>query len=351
MPWAHPDIEASHREAINRGVIQGNLDHFADLPWDDQETRHQSLVATLALMNQLDIQVINPPWTPEPPVVEPPPVEPPPPPPDDGVPFLSRPARSPFTVDGGTDVELTNFSITGGSVSNPQGIAVTLRNVNGAHIHHIDVANCIGGIYLHNCTDVVIEDYRARNIGNGTKGSGKSNYVQFAESRGGAVRNSTFIGGRTEDMISTWHSGGWGVGNELIIEDNHLEGYLTNQPNARAWISNSGTGIILSDGRGSSKNGHIIVRNNTLINPGQVGIQHIDGPNLKTYGNVVYGEANPRSNQPFASWEGQPQAEVYDNVHRWYKPNGTPTSGWFHVAVDFHDNTFDPNLDPQRVTL
>jgi hypothetical protein len=243
-------------------------------------------------------------------------------------PFLAYPASDPIVIDGGTDIELSELSITEGT------IAVTIRNVDGAYIHDIDFENVVGGIYVYNSTDVVIENVRGRNVGDGTIGSGHSNYVQFAESVGGAVRNSVFIGGDTEDMISTWHSGG------IVIENNYLEN--------DDWSSASGTGIILSDGEGSPNNGNITVRNNVLINPGQVGIQCIDGPNLKVYGNVVYGEARPLSNQPFSSWEGRPEAEVYGNTHRWYKPDGTQTSSWFHVPVDFHDNTYDPNLNPDE---
>jgi len=246
--------------------------------------------------------------------------------PSETTPFLSYPDSEPVVIDGGTGIELSELSIQGGT------IAITIRNVTGAYIHDIDFADVVGGIYIYNSTDVVIEDVRGRNVGDGTIGSGHSNYVQFAESVGGAVRRSIFIGGDTEDMISTWHSGG------IVIEDNYLEN--------SSWSSDSGTGIILSDGEGSPNNGNITVRNNVLINPGQVGIQCIDGPNLKVYGNVVFGEARPLSNQPFSSWEGAPVAEVYDNVHRWYKPDGSQTSGWFHVPVDFHDNIYDPGLDP-----
>ena len=257
--------------------------------------------------------------------------------------FLSYPQRSPVSIDGGSNIELSNFSVVGGT------IAITLRNVNGAYIHDIDFANVVGGIYLYNCQNVIIERVRGRNVGDGTIGSGHSNYVQFAESRGGAVRDSIFVGGRTEDMISTWHSGGWGPGNELIIEDNLVIGYLTDQPNARTWTgSSSGTGVILSDGEGSGNNGHIIVRNNIFVNPGQVGIQFIDGPNLKAYGNTVIGEANPKSNQPFSSWEGSPQAEIYGNRYHWRKPDGSLTPGWFHVSVNFHDNTQDTSLSPSN---
>lgn len=337
MGWTIDDHKASAQEAIDRGLMQGDINVLAEVPEPLQSAQHQARVMSLSTLNVAagPYEILDSPWEPwayyndgvEPPVD--PPVEPPIDPGD----FLSYPRIDPVEINSGSGIELSNFSIVGGT------IAITLRNIDGLYIHDVDFADVVGGIYLYNCRDVQIENVRGRNIGDGSIGSGHSNFIQFAESLNGSVRGCTFIGGNTEDMISTWHSG------SIVIEDNYLE--------SPDWSSASGTGIILSDGEGSPNNGNITVRNNVLINPGQVGIQCIDGPNLKVYDNVVYGEARPWSNQPFSSWEGHPEAEIYHNTHRWYKPDGTQTGGWFHVPVDYHDNTYDPNLDPDdyRVTL
>lgn len=299
------------------------------------------------------------------PAPEPEPLPPEPPPPPDPVPppvepspssaFLSRSVRSNVVVDGGTDVELSQFSLMGGSLNNPSGIGITLKNVSGAFIHHIDAKDLVGFIYLYNCTNVVIEDCRGRNIGDGSIGSGHSNYVQFAASRGGAIRRCKFLGGRSEDMISTWHSGGYGVGNELIIEDNQLQGLVADTATARAWTSGSGTGVIVSDGAGSATNGYIIVRHNTLLTPGQVGIQHIDGPGLQTYGNIIYGQQRTGSNNPATSWEGSPVGVFHDNRYYWQSPNGTLVSPWFRGGVapniDSYNNTQDASLDPANLIV
>jgi hypothetical protein len=262
---------------------------------------------------------------------------------------------SPTVINGGSNVDLGNFSYVGGSVSAPANIAITLSNVKGARIHDVDFANVIGGIYLYQCEDVVIEGVRGRNVGDGSIGSGHSNFIQFAESRGGAVRNNQFVGGRHEDMISTWHSGGKGLGQELVIENNQLEGVIADRVDARAWTSTSGTGIILSDGAGSPNNGWIIVRNNHLLNTSQVSIQHIDGPGLQTYGNVVYSQPYALNNNPISSWEGTPQGEVHDNHYRFIKGDGTEPAPWFHSGSQLyvHDNVRDTTLNPEamRVTF
>jgi hypothetical protein len=274
----------------------------------------------------------------------------------DEPPFMSRPRRDFISINGGTDVELTNFSINGGSVASPQGSAILIQNVNGVRITHVDYQNVIAGINIVGCTNIFIEDCRGRNIGNNTIGWGASNYIQFNTSRGGAIRRNRFYGGQTEDMISTWRSGGWGVGNELIIEDNHLEGVIVDtNPLVRRWTRQSGTGIIMSDGTGHAYNGNIIVRRNILLNPGQVGLQHIDGPNLQTYDNIIYAEPYSLNNVPMASWDGTPQGTVTNNRYRFLYGDGSASHPWWHsgsqltVTGNIHDTTLTPG--PLRIRL
>ena len=153
-------------------------------------------------------------------------------------------------------------------------------------------------------------------------------------------------------MISTWHSGGRGAGAELVIESNHLAGLVTDTSTARAWTSGSGTGIIISDGAGSAKNGYIIVRNNTLLTPGQVGIQHIDGPGLQTYGNVIYGERRAQNNNPMTSWEGNPIGVVHDNRYYWINNDGSLPSPWFgYGSITSTNNVRDASIDPASLRV
>lgn len=272
-----------------------------------------------------------------------PPVDPPP-----GQPaFGARPHSEPIVINGGTDVEVSGKTFADGV------IAVTLRNVNRAYIHDCDWLDVVGGVYVSQCTDVRVEDCRGRNVGDGTIGAGHSNHIQFAETTGGAIRRNRFLGGRTEDMCSLWHSGGHGLGAELIVEDNHLQGLVTDIPTARAYTSSSGTGIIISDGAGSPRNGWVIVRRNTLLTPGQVGIQHIDGPGIQTYDNVIYGQFHPKSNNPMTSWEGNPRGEVRNNRYLWTGADGKLKSPWFGGggSLVVHDNVQDATLDPATLRV
>jgi hypothetical protein len=267
---------------------------------------------------------------------------------------MDRPASG-FINRSGDDVLIENVAINGGSLNNVSGIAITVRNAHNVTIRNVDFQNVVGGIYLSACSGtLLIENCRGRNIGDNTIGSGHSNFIQLAECRmDGYIRGNKFLGGHTEDMISTWHSGGYGAGAELIIEDNALQGLVTDTATARAWTRSSGTGIIISDGAGSSNNGWIIVRNNTLLTPGQVGIQHIDGAGIQTYGNVIYGQQRSLNNNPITSWEGFPSGVVRDNRYEWTNANGSHPSPWFHPgsSLSVSNNVRDTSLNPADLVV
>jgi hypothetical protein len=293
------------------------------------------------------------------PTPEPTPRATPVPPPAGEVGFLQRPDSGPIVRDGGSSVTISNISIRGGTVNGPRGIGITIKNVHGSiTIRDVDLADLVGGIYIVNSSGtLVIENVRSRNIGDGTIGAGHSNHIQLAESSfSGYIRDNRFVGGRTEDMISMWHAGGRGSGDELIVEDNRLEGLVSDSSTARAWTSASGTGIIISDGAGSSKNGYVIVRRNRLLTPGQVGIQHIDGPGIQTYGNIIYATKRGGNNNPLTSWEGSPRGTVRDNRYCWTNADGSQPSPWLHPGgsgLTLTNNVRDCSLEAAslRVSL
>lgn len=273
------------------------------------------------------------------------------------VPFLERPASGAISRSGGSAVVIENVTIRGSAPNQLGGVAITVRGVRGdVVIRDVDLADVIGGIYIYDCIGTLtIENVRSRNIGDGTIGAGHSNHIQLAESSlTGAIRKSRFLGGRTEDMLSTWHSGGRGQGQELILEDNQLQGLVSDTATTRAWISSSGTGIIISDGAGSPKNGWIIVRRNTLLTPGQVGLQHIDGSGIQTLDNVVYGEKRAGNNNPITSWEGDPKGVIRGNRYYWTNADGSHPDPWMHRSPSgmvLTDNVEDPTIDPNALRI
>ena len=269
---------------------------------------------------------------------------------------MGYPSRAKVVHEGGSSFVLENVSIRGGTASSPTGIGITIRNVHGTiTLRNIDLVDLEGGIYIYGSSGkLLIENVRSRNIGTGDIGSGQSNHIQIAESSlQGHIRGNLFLGGRTEDMVSTWHAGGRGVGQELIIEDNRLQGMVSDTTSVRAWDSSSGTGIILGDGAGSAKNGYIIVRDNTLLTPGQVGIQLIDGPGLQVYNNVIYGQQRRQNNNPMTSWEGDPRGVVRDNRYYWVNEDGSTPSPWFSAygSLTVSGNVRDSSISPTSLKI
>jgi hypothetical protein len=149
------------------------------------------------------------------------------------------------------------------------------------------------------------------------------------------------------DDLHVWFD--LGEGRELIVEGNALEGLVTDTATARAWTSSSGTGIILGDGVGA---GYTIVRRNTLLTPGQVGIQHIDGVELETYENVVLAERRPLNNNPLTSYSGNPVLYAHHNRIHWINNDGGTPGPWFgYGTVTSEANVVDTTLrfDDYRV--
>jgi hypothetical protein len=190
---------------------------------------------------------------------------------------------------------------------------------------------------------VTVTGNRFRGIGNGTIGSGKSNYVQFNKVTGGYIADNKGVGGNTEDLISIFQSSGTS-GAPLVIERNALEG--------TDWTRSSGTGIIVGDGGGGN---YVTVRHNTLLTPGQVGIQLINGTGILVYGNTVY--AAPRApltspNVGMSSWDGSPNADVYDNRVRWYRNDGSENPRWWgYGTIRESGNDWHAAIDPNTLKV
>jgi hypothetical protein len=263
------------------------------------------------------------------------------------VPFLSRTPSGQVVVNG-----QSNVTVSGLQFQNLSLDAIVVMNSSNVTITANDFDNVVGAIYVVDSTNVTVTWNRFRNIGDGTIGSGHSNYIQFARTTDGYIGHNNGIGGNTEDLISMWQSGGSSSSSPIIIEYNHFEG--TN------WTSTSGLGINLGDGGGS----HMIARFNILLNPGQAGIAISSGTDNHITDNTVYGEQRPLSNVGISVWNQSSTAcsghEVARNEGKWYRYDGveTPASnvgncgsvlGWDGVDT----NNWHAPLDPVtlRVTL
>jgi len=282
-----------------------------------------------------------------PPVVTPPP--PPPPAPSAGA-FLSYPRQSGPQTFSGNNVVVANKSWT-----NSGSVCLTVSNATNVYIHDVDFDNCVGAIFLINVKgNIRIENVRARNIGDGSIGSGHSNVIQLNNTWQGAtndgvngIRNVKALGGDTEDVISVFQSGGIDAAHPLVIENVHLEHPLTG---SLAWSSDSGTCINLADAGGHD----IILRNSTFLNCGAVGIQMNEPTRVKVVNNIVYGAARATSNVGLSQWAEDScscSGNSYENNRVWWvKANGSSSALWLHGSAQvsqsgnkLQDTTINPN--------
>ena len=247
--------------------------------------------------------------------------------------FLSRPRQSAPLKVRGTNVIVANKSWVGFR----NQACLTVENTRNVYIHDVDFDGCGGGIFLLNVSgNIRIENVRARNMGNGSIGSGMSNVIQLNNSWQGSPSTTTTAGiryikaygGNTEDVISIYKSGGLDANHPLVIEGVHIEHPLSG---SWAWSSDSSTCINLADGGGHD----ITLRNSTFLNCGAVGIQMNEpGRNVRARNNTVYGQRRLKSNVGLSQWSSGdcpsrcPGNEYRGNRVWWVKANAVPSPMW-----------------------
>lgn len=253
--------------------------------------------------------------------------------------FMSAP-RSPgvVAIDGQSNVQLASMSF---SVSD---VAVQISNCNGVYLHDLDFDGCVGCIFLINCTGLIrIEDIRARNTGDGSTGSGHSNVIQLNNSFTGGglsgIRRVRALGGNTEDIISLFKSGGTASGTPLIVENCALDS--SGSGGTVQWSSNSGSGIQLDSASPGCP--FVLVQNNTMLNPGQVGLG-VGFATASTFqNNVIFGsqrtDSNVGMNTPFTPAPYAGNCQYLGNRLHFLDASGSPNNV-FDGGSDITESAF-----------
>jgi parallel beta-helix repeat protein len=196
------------------------------------------------------------------------------------------------------------------------GKAIEVRRSTGVRIEYSELLDSDAGIYALDSSSIVISGNTISNAGR--------NPVQFDKVTGsGNVVSDNEIhnqegSSETEDSISIYESSGT-ESSPLVVEGNLI---------SQGGSSRSGSGILVGDNGGS----HVVVRGNTLINPGQVGIGVAGGQNISVVDNLVVSEAFPWSNVGIYVWDqydtGCEGIEVRGNVVEWYNSTGGVNPFW-----------------------
>jgi len=262
------------------------------------------------------------------------------------VPFLSRTPSGALVVSGQSNVTISGKEFT--NLANGT-VAIIVSNSSNVTITGNDFANVTGAIYAVNSTNVTVTWNRFQNIGNGTIGSGHSNYIQFNNTWGGYIAHNKGIGGNTEDLVSIYKSGGTDTAHPLVIEYNNFEG--TN------WTSGSGSGMMIGDAGGS----HVVARYNTLLTSGQVGIGIPGGSDIHITDNTIYGAKRTSANVGIYVWNQSGGTcsgnEVARNQVKWYNASGSENPYWngggCGTVTGESTNNWHASIDPAslHVTL
>jgi hypothetical protein len=173
-------------------------------------------------------------------------------------------------------------------------------------------------------------------------GSHRGNFVQFDTVTGFLVSGNKGKGGDTEDIVSLFKT------STGRVTGNAFEG--------TSWSSGSGTGIITGDGGGGIG---VEIDHNTLLSPGQVGIQLING-NANVHDNVLYAAPRPGLTSPnvgMSTYGGSVSgARVAGNREFWRKNDGTQNPYWWGAGTptdgggnNWRDTTINPTT--LQVTL
>jgi parallel beta-helix repeat protein len=253
------------------------------------------------------------------------------------VPFLGRTPSGPIHL-----TNCSNVTVSGKQFVNIDDDAIVIEGCNNVTITGNDFSGDVGAVYAINSTNVTITWNRFQNIGDGTIGSGHSNYVQFNNTWGGYVGHNKGVGGNTEDLISVYESGGASAASPLVIEYNAFEG--TN------WSSGSGSGSMLGDAGGT----HIVIRYNTYLSPGQVGIGVPSGTDIHVTDNTIYGAKRTSSNVGIYVWnQATAQCsgiEVARNQVKWYRDDGVANPYWdagnCGTVAGESSNNWNASIDP-----
>lgn len=294
----------------------------------------------------------------------------------DGVPFLARPERDGvIRWSGAANLVIENTKFTNrtypGNGKNDH-VCILLTNCKNIIIRNVDFDTVAQPfVFGRGCDNITVEYCRARAITGPSERIGlhTGNFMQTVDSPSNInIVDNLIIGGDTEDIISYFTAvGGLCAGNKI---------------DGSGWVSDSSTGIILGDGGGSG----IVVEDNTLLNPGQVGIAIAGGEDHVVRNNTIYQgtqaertiwvaadgsmvepqtagarETSIRSNVGLYSSNFYPEhpfggSVVHNNRVRFWSDDAALWNGFWDgenpVAVSEFDNVWnDATIDPTQLAV
>ena len=221
-------------------------------------------------------------------------------------------------------------------------VSILIINSTNITVRNVDFENVSQPIAIMGGSNITVEYTRT----NGITGPSDRHDVQtgnFLQTVGGPtnikVLHNKIKGGDTEDIISGFSA----IGMEVAY--NEIDG--------TGWSSDSGTGIIVADGGGSDQ----WVHDNTLYNPGQVGIAIAGGTNSVVEDNIIYGPQVAGANIAAYCNNYYPGTAFGNNTFRnnraFYQQEDGTLNGFWNPGgcVDVGNNWVDVTVDPHTIQV
>ncbi len=294
---------------------------------------------------------------------------------------------SPIVIDGERDVVIQNVQ-----VSNSNGPCIQIKNsAQNILIENSEIGPCSGhgidaewsyGIdirnsYIHDTGGVNIQTYEVvgLNVYNNWLERGTSlvhsstsyqvrvthnmflnakgpypegHFVIFDSVAGEGNRINCNVGenimgqGNPQDAINLYKSSGDPT-DPIQVVGNKIKG---------GGPSTSGSGIMVGDSAG----GHVLIKDNILIDPGQVGIGLSGGHHIQALNNLIYARQQPFTNTGVYVWNWNNHDPncyshtVQGNSVNWTHKTGFKNPNWdggnCGLIAGWHNNTWDSNIGP-----
>jgi hypothetical protein len=245
----------------------------------------------------------------------------------------------PLVIDGEADLTISGLEIV-----NPEGNGITIMNSKRIRIENCKIGPCKGeAVNVYACEGITVAGNRFEAVSTGVYALDsrrievignrclnvhgpfhRGQLAQFDKVTGGGNRIShnlaLNIAGKShpEDIINIYKSSGT-ADDPIQVVGNKIRG---GEPSA------SGGGIMTGDGGGA----HIVVRDNTLIDPGQYGIAIAGGHHIRILDNKVFGKRQPFTNVGIYVWNQSrvPSSDhtVKGNRVRWLNKDGMENPRW-----------------------
>jgi hypothetical protein len=244
-----------------------------------------------------------------------------------------------------------NIKVRNSYIHDTTGNSIQTYNASGVDVYNNRLERGASGVYAVSSTKVTVVRNRFLNV----KGPlPRGQFVQFNGVTGTLNRINCNVGENVmgqsspEDAISLYRSAGDPT-DPIQVVGNKIKG---------GGPSTSGSGIMTGDNSG----GHVLIKDNILVDPGNVGIGISGGHHIQALNNLIYARQQPFTSVGLYVWNWYSSYDpncyahtVKGNIVNWTDKKGLKNPNWdggnCGPIADWNNNTWDSNIGPSIENL